>query len=320
MESNISIYDELLPYIYERVISEEESITGISKRYLLNRNRISKLLKERYGYISPSAKYSKLANKKDFEKIDKEAFVRYQNGESLTSISNDYGIKRHSLSKRLKAKFGIEIVQNNKLPINEEYFSAHTVEMYYWLGFIFGDGCISNGSFEVTSKDLCIIEKFKESVNGEQKITTKTIKGIDYYRFSTKNKIFIRNLKDLGIEERKSFIKTTIPEVPNEFFNDFLRGLIDADGHIYFKKDKKNRLRRGVEISIGHANEKLAIELSNKINSIANVNSIIYKGNTCFSLRICRVNDVNTILKYIYKDAIVYMERKYAVAKQILPS
>lgn len=308
-------YEELLPIIYEEIMQNNMSITKLSKQYGLNRNKVSKMLKENYGYESPNANFSKMANKKDFEKLDLIALERYNNGESLTSISKDLGLKRQSLSKRLQEKFNIDITMNNAKKFNENYFDTYSSNMFHLLGLFIADGSISeDNKFEICSKDKDIIEKVKKELQSEHKISVRTVDGREYYRLGIKNKNLCDSLRRFNIVERKSYMEIDLPDIPEEYFGDFLRGIIDGDG-MYGEYEKRIR----ITITVGHVNEKFARQLIDKIFKLTGVQFKLYRHKTCLSLTLNKKQDCKKMINYMYDDNCdIYLDRKHRKAINVL--
>lgn len=300
----------LLPSIYKRILNNNESITSISKEYEISRNRLAKFLKEEYNYESPSAKFSKLSGNKDYDSIDKKAYERIMNGEKLTSVAKDLGVKRHSLSKRLKQKYNLEILADGKNKINSTFFSRINRRNAYWLGYIYADGCIRKTTLELCSKDYDIIEKFKRDIESEHKIGEKIVNKTIYYRLSIKDFKIINDLISLGAIERKSFIEIDMPKISDEFFCDFLRGFIDGDGTYFLKKHKTL-----ISITIGHANLNFANKLKNKIEKLYDIDFHIYKGKSCYTMALYKKTSINKLINILYKDTDLYLNRKYAKIK-----
>lgn len=308
------LYQELLPTIYQNVIEGKTSITKIANEYGLNRNKIAKLLKEVYNYESSYAKFSKLANKKDFDKIDKEAFERYSNGENITTIAKDLGVKRQSLSKRLKEKYNLEVLQNGAKSINENFFKSKNDKSLYWLGYIYADGCITNNSLEICSKDKDSIENFKNDIESNHKIGEKELNNTKYYRINIHNQVILNDLKSFNVTQRKSFEEIKLPPLDDNEFIPFLRGFIDGDGCYY----KKNNNRILTSITVGLVNYEFAKELKNRIEKIFNIKCTIYTCMTCYSICINKKNDNIKLIKTLYKNSTRHLNRKYEKIKDFI--
>lgn len=318
MKSNTDMYMELLPTIYKRIVEENISITKISKELGLNRNKTAKLLEQVYHYQNEYAVYSKTANKADFDKVDIKAAELYKEGLSITEIAKSLGVKRQCLSKRLKNKFDIEIKQNpSKKQINSNFFKYQNKLNCYWLGYVWADGCISCNCFELSSKDYDIISLFKEDIESTHKIGIKNINGTIYNRISIRDKVFLNDLKLLGIVERKSYINNELPNIEDKYYLDYIRGYIDGDGSYLVKKN--NHVY--IEISIGFANEEFAKKLLNKIFELFNYRFILSKRRTCLTLGLYKQKEVQQFINLLYKDGYRFLNRKHEkITDLLLPS
>ena len=175
------------------------------------------------------------------------------NKKSLGDISKLYSVSRAALYKRLK-KYGIqqrskseariEAQKQGKLPqqffdINEHFFSNWSPEMAYVLGLIITDGCISKtGTVSLCMNDKDLLEKVKKVMKSEHKVeSSKHQKNLYIFHFAREN--MVNDLKNFGIAPKKS-LTVTFPNVPQEHLPDFIRGVFDGDGSIYFDKRSKN--------------------------------------------------------------------------------
>lgn len=171
------------------------------------------------------------------------------NKKSLEDIGNLYKVSRVAIYKKLK-KYGvkqrsksqarIEAQKQGKLPqqffeINESFFSNWSPEMAYVLGLVITDGCISqSGTVSLCMNDKDLLEKVKEAMGSAHKITSsKHQKGLYYYHFSREK--MVEDLEKLGVVPRKSLI-VKFPEVPQEYLSDFIRGVFDGDGSVFYDK------------------------------------------------------------------------------------
>ncbi|MDP2631368.1 MAG: LAGLIDADG family homing endonuclease [Candidatus Uhrbacteria bacterium] len=113
----------------------------------------------------------------------------------------------------------------------------------YAIGLIVADGSLSNDRrhIDFTSKDLELINHFKNALNIQNKVGTKA-RGSEtekrYYRVQIGDVLFYRFLEKIGLMPNKSKILSSM-RVPDEFFFDFLRGHLDGDGHFYSYWDKR---------------------------------------------------------------------------------
>lgn len=120
--------------------------------------------------------------------------------------------------------------------------------LYYIVGFIATDGNLSRDSRHITlvSKDRHILVDIKRTLKLHNKIGRKgrgpnpTNKIYSVLQIGNKN--FYDFLISLGLSPNKSLtLKSLI--IPQEYFDDFLRGVIDGDGNIstWIHPSNKNR-------------------------------------------------------------------------------
>lgn len=315
-QSTIDKYIKLLPEIYKDIKNNNGTIKSNSEKFHLNQTYVSKFLKETYGYESPCANYNKGFDKeKELNRILKLSYKRYKHGESITNIAKDYKIKRQTLSKKLKEKYNLTILQNGSKKINENFFEEKSDKSFYWLGYIYADGSIniSRNELEICSKDKSSIMNFKKDLKSEHKIITKIVNNKKYYKISIKNKKILDSLISYGIMERKSFTKIKLPELSDKEFISFIRGYIDGDGTFYCKRQSFS-----TSITIGLVNYDFAQQLSDKIEKVFNIKCAIYKGKTCYMIMINKIDDNIKFAKILYANATRYLNRKYNKVKKFV--
>lgn len=213
----------------------------------------------------------------------------------------------------------------SKYSFNENFFGViDTEEKAYWLGFLYADGYVSekksNIELGLKEGDIGHLEKFKTSLNSNHNFTRhkRILKGKEFigYRITLNSKILKADLIAKGCVVRKSLIITfpTYDIVPKEFVRHFIRGCIDGDGCIY----KKNgglciEMCGTIEFLDKYMEEinlhKNNIHLMHKERINSNAFKVSYSGPYAIH-----------IINYIYKDATVYLDRKYELAKTVLPS
>ena len=171
----------------------------------------------------------------------------YNNGSNTEELSKEYNVSRWSI-KNILLKNNIKIRSNVDMRIiyNENFFIKESDELYYFWGFVLGDGSlVSNGkrkwiTISLNIKDVEILQRFCKWLNLSEN-------NIKYYRNNTVcrlniySKYFYKDLSQFGIVHRKTY-NPVIPQIPNEYIKPFLLGLIDADGHISFNRGKPQEI------------------------------------------------------------------------------
>lgn len=188
---------------------------------------------------------------KKLDNLTKDKFVDLyiKEAKSLDDIGNIYGVSRVAVYKKLK-KYGmqqrsksearLEAQKQGKLPqqffdINENFFSSWSAEMSYVFGLIITDGCVSKtGTISLCINDKNLLEKVKKAMGSDHKIIpSKHQKGLYYFHFAREK--LVNDLKNLGVLPNKS-LTVKFPNVPQEHLPDFIRGVFDGDGSVFFNK------------------------------------------------------------------------------------
>lgn len=107
-------------------------------------------------------------------------------------------------------------------------------DRWYLVGLIAADGCLSSDGrhINITSKDYDFLAKLIISFGLSSKVGIKNKGQVNqayYLEFS--NRSFYEFLLSIGLTPRKSLTLARV-DVPEEWFADFLRGVIDGDGSI----------------------------------------------------------------------------------------
>lgn len=149
-------------------------------------------------------------------------------------------LKKYGIVQRSKSEARIEAQKQGKLPqkffdINENFFSNWSTEMAYVLGLIITDGCISGaGTVSLCINDRELLEKVKKVMGSEHNITvSKHQKNLYIFHFAREN--MVRQLGTLGVIYKKSLV-VRFPDVPEDYLPNFIRGVFDGDGSVFFEK------------------------------------------------------------------------------------
>lgn len=161
---------------------------------------------------------------------ESEVVALYNSGLNTIEVGEKFNVG-HAKIWRIIKKYG-HIRPRKVYKVNEDFFDAWSPDMAYTLGFITADGCICKEKRSVTmaSNDPEVLEAIKIMMQSTHRIRPpKHDMTFQFGVFSTK---IAQSLIKLGVGPRKS-LTVDLPDVPDEFFWDFLRGEIDGDGHIY---------------------------------------------------------------------------------------
>ena len=103
--------------------------------------------------------------------------------------------------------------------------------MAWLLGYISADGCIRPDRYEIKIKsiDYEMLSHAQKILNTNYSI--KPEKNSRCFVLSFYGKRLVEDIQKYGITARKS-LTLKMPEIPDDYFWDFLRGVVDGDGHI----------------------------------------------------------------------------------------
>lgn len=168
---------------------------------------------------------------------------------SLEDIARLYGASRVAvwkycgslgLTRRNRSEARLEAQRRGKVPqghfdINEDFFSSWSPEMAYVLGLIVTDGCISrSGAVSLCINDKDLLEKVKKTMGAAHVIKYYgRQEGLYSFKFSRQK--MCEDLARLGVFPNKS-LKIQFPDIPKAFLIDFIRGVFDGDGSVFFEK------------------------------------------------------------------------------------
>jgi len=211
-----------------------------------------------------------------------------------------------------------------RLKVNEFYFKKWSANMTYILGFIFADGgivkvthngCSDKLGFGIQLRDIDVLRKIKKEFSAKQCLSI----GTKYVHFSICSQKIVDDLKRLGISYRKSFQKSSygiIPNIPEEYIKDFIRGITDGDGSINFDK-------KGYPTLSICGTKKIITFIQNyflsKFNIFSKITQAKKNGKRYNLFYIAyRSNSAKTLINYLYNNANLYLERKFQLAQKCL--
>lgn len=245
---------------------------------------------------------------KNFTQQQKQQILKLkQQGLGVTQIGRQLIIDRRRISKFLKQQ-GISTERN---PIKKDIFNKiDTEEKAYWLGMLYSDGSINSihGQVELglQESDYQHLIKLKNFLGCNNKISYS--EKTKSYRLSFCCSQITKALIKLGCVPKKSLILTfpSNEQVPPHLKKHFMRGYIDGDGCLCHT-DKTYYL--------GFTSTKEFIEQAIKFFNWRN-NKITPSGKA-YTWRCADKLLVPIYLTTLYKDATIYLDRKYQKYKQM---
>jgi len=268
-----------------------------------------------------------------------ELIEKYKTGKfTCRGLARIYGVDKGAIAGLLRRR---GVVVNNDpsetrrvYPLNQKYFEKiDTERKAYFLGFLYADGCNlpSKNSIilSLIEADKDILNEFKKDLETTKPLSYKNIKKYnnarqDMYALHITSKTICQNLINLGCVPKKSLILKfpTEDQVPSHLIRHFIRGYFDGDGGICLSLIKG---RKTSNISIVSTLDfclscKEIIKNETGINiGIVAAGHTLKRGNNITKCASFGGNiQVKTFLNWIYKDATIYLQRKYDKYQRIL--
>ena len=215
---------------------------------------------------------------------------------------------------------------------NENFFDViDTEEKAYFLGLLYADGCNYEDKgiikIDLIEKDSYILETLKDLLKANNKIShypakTKLING-KYCDCQPSCRLLINNkhissiLASYGMISHKSkkgmYIKNNI--IPDYLYNHWIRGLIDGNGGISYWVDNIQTEHKKFQINYCGTTDivnKLATYFSENFNCKPTITSRYPdRNNNNLQFTICGNQIVRKITDWLYKNATIYLQRKY---------
>lgn len=183
---------------------------------------------------------------KEEEKQICEDYLKLKN---IGPIAIKYNRTRNVISRVVKRN-NIEVLKrigkHSKLSCNDNYFDKiDSSKKAYFLGLIVSDGSVSNRALSISlqERDKIILEKFIEDLEYSGKLSFVPKKKHNHqnaYVLTVYSRKLVQDLSKYGVVCAKSH-KTYFPDIPEEFYSHFIRGVFDGDGYIGEVSDKSNR-------------------------------------------------------------------------------
>lgn len=287
----------------------------IAEKYNTSKSSIGRCLRE--NGITSKVNLSL----KDIDNI----IMLYKNNISMAEIAREYNIGDRMVSKILKENnvlIRTPDVYCRRYTLNEHYFdSIDTPNKAYIIGLLYADGCVYKETNMVTislqEQDKSILDKINKEIGSNRPLRLiryhdKNPNWSNQYQLSINSSYIIDKLIQLGVVPNKS-LKIKFPMwLKEDLYFHFLRGYIDGDGCIV-----KNEKRVGL-VGTDDFCQYISEYLYNKLNIHCSI-SVCHKrvDSPVRDLRVSGSKQVKVLLDELYKNADMYIDRKYNLYKSI---
>jgi hypothetical protein len=255
---------------------------------------------------------------------------------SLKAVARKLGVDAGTV-KRYMQQNKLEFEPQIRYDCDHEFFSYKSEEAFYIAGFIAADGCVKekkntsgNISYQMSIglsiKDKDFLTKIRNTMKSNNPIfdfliknSKRNLKWNDTWKseLTIGSKKIFDDLAQFNIVPRKSLIYT-FPKwlIEHSLCHHFVRGYNDGDGSFYIPKLQNDRIveqiyfsMRGTPLFLETVRDILEkeceLEERTKPIRISSRHGVLeYGGNGI----------VSKITNYLYRDATIYLPRKYEIA------
>lgn len=231
---------------------------------------------------------------------------------NTTSGAVYYYLRKHNIPTRTLSE------THKKWSTNEQYFKTESHNSWYIIGFITADGSIvqkksSKLRFNLSIKDLEVLEFIQLELDSDQPIryTTRNdpLKPYRYCSIEFPSNEICKDLEKYNIAPRKTG-KEKLPEIPDKYKFDYLRGLFDGDGSfLCSKKTSKNGFKNhSYSFSICSASESFINEINNGL--LSNIGIIRKQIEGIYEARIHKYQNIINVAEEMYATGDFGLSRK----------
>jgi hypothetical protein len=209
-------------------------------------------------------------------------------------------------------------------PRQEKVNTRWSPNLAYVAGVIASDGNISPSLRHIsfTSKDREMLENIKDILGIQNKIGTKARGGEKvkkYFVLQFGDVHFVEFLDSIGLKPNKSKTIEHV-SVPDKYFPDFLRGVIDGDGciDIFYHPESKHPQ---VRIRIAGASKLFLEFLLNKAQQLCAIDKgfiLSKKSSRVYVLTFSKADTLQLLPKLYYATNLPCLSRKRDIAAQAL--
>lgn len=302
---------------------EKKSYAEIGELYNKGKDYIYKLVKTYKGEYNISERLSVYDYLKLTDRLEK-VFELYRSGVSMAQIGERYGVTERTVASWLKKNDVLIRLPGVISKIDQDLFEKIDSEIKaYTLGLLLSDGNVSAKSATISitlaQDDGYILEEINERLLGCQgNICIEHFEDIKpRKKLQFNGKALKQRLASYGCIPCKSRTLAQLPlNIPNELYHHFLRGLYDGDGVCSFYTSRKERR---VRIGFCAANREFVEDYQRFfVENLKMKKTKLFNTSGCWQCSWGAKRDLQSFFDYIYKDATIYLGRKYKKLKDFL--
>lgn len=245
----------------------------------------------------------------------------------------------HATAKQAAALFGydkatcLNVLKRNNIDarsssealrhyaVDESFFDViDTEEKAYWLGFLTADGAVKSDKISLSLKatDIGHLHKFANSLSSKHPVflTVQTqgyIQGKPYSCIHISSLRLVNALKRLGVVPNKSLIVQPCQQVPENHMAAYWRGVFDGDGFISYNSLCSPYWQIGQLGTFG-----IVTGFANFVGQFVESKATIRPKKTIFVVQYGGLALPRAIIKVLYSNATIYLDRKNELAQQLL--
>lgn len=269
-------------------------------------------------------KYSNKYYKEQFDKVKFQIKKEYLEGNSALSLSKKYKVTSKRVNRYLRSlNIHRGLGGNRKYKYNTTFFKEiKTEESAYFLGLLYADGWLQSNSYfiglSLKQEDKLILEKLNKMIGSTRNLTFRNYNSINFkhsnqFELRINSKVIYTQLLQHGLYPNKSCTLQFPTTVPRNLMSHFIRGYFDGDGSIGVTKGN------GVWFNI-EGSEPFILNLQEYLKFLVPKLKLTKRNSAGCSITFKHGGKKNVLklLNWIYKDATLYIERKYNIYNKIV--
>lgn len=251
----------------------------------------------------------------------KKVIKQYLSGKSCETIAKSFNVNRVTIGNILrrnnvKIRTSFEAL---KLPVDHNYFETiDSEEKAYWLGYFICDGCVHKNicTIRLCGKDVHHLKRFKNALKAEHKIGEGIYGEHSFGQLQIKSEKLVYDLSKYGVIPRKTG-KEILPLLNQDLMRHLIRGIVDGDGCLTYKKSYNNTKRLDFDLNICSASLQFLKDIKKYINDIFGERFGYLETkkkpphyNPYYSLHFSGNQKFMMLCEWLYTDSNIHLERK----------